>query len=259
LAVDGKTLRGARTSDGERTKLLAVFDHADQLAISQIEVVGGDELAAFVPMLDTVADLRGVVVTADALHCQRSHANYLRARGGHYLFTVKGNQPTLRRALARLPWVQAPGLIERQVGHGRTESRSIKVIDLAGAPEAQLFPHGARAIKVVRRRRCSGRAKPSVETVYAITSLGHRDADPRLLAGWIRSHWTIENCLHWVRDVTAGEDHSSVRTGSGPQVMAALRNTAINIIRLRGGTNIAAAQRSFSYRPVDVLAALTAA
>jgi predicted transposase YbfD/YdcC len=259
LAVDGKTLRGARTSSREQTKLLAVFDHADQLVISQIEVVGGDELAAFVPVLDTVADLRGVVVTADALHCQRIHANYLRARGGHYLFTVKGNQPTLRRALARLPWAQAPGLIERQVGHGRTESRSIKVIDLEGAPEAGLFPHGARAIKVVRRRRCAGQAKPSVETVYAITSLGHRDADPRLLAGWIRTHWTIENCLHWVRDVTAGEDHSSIRTGAGPQVMAALRNTAINIIRLRGGTNIAAAQRSFSYRPVDVLAALTAA
>jgi len=98
-----------------------------------------------------------------------------------------------------------------------------------------------------------------VETVYAITSLGHRDADPRLLASWIRSHWTIENCLHWVRDVTVGEDHSSVRIGHGPQVMAALRNTAINIIRLRGETNIAAAHRGFSYRPADVLGALSAA
>jgi hypothetical protein len=95
--------------------------------------------------------------------------------------------------------------------------------------------------------------------VYAITSLGHRDADARLLVDWIRSHWTIENCLHWVRDVPEGEDHSSVRTGQGPHVMAALRNTAINIIRLRGGTNIAAAHRDFSYRPADVLHALAAA
>ncbi len=62
-----------------------------------------------------------------------------------------------------------------------------------------------------------------------------------------------------MRDVTEGEDHSSVRTGHGPQVMAALRNTAINIIRLRGGTNIAAAHRHFSYRPAEVLDALTAA
>ena len=98
-----------------------------------------------------------------------------------------------------------------------------------------------------------------METVYAITSLDHRAAGPRLLAGWIRSHWTIENSLHWVRDVTGGEDHSRVRTGHRPQVMAALRNTAINIIRLRGGTNIAAAHRAFSYNPDDVLDALTAA
>jgi predicted transposase YbfD/YdcC len=259
LAVDGKTLRGARDEHGQQTKLVAVLDHAEQLVLSQVPVVDGDELAAFVPALDTVADLPGAVVTADALHCQRAHAEYLHARGAHYLFTVKGNQPTLRRALARLPWAQVSGRRERNVGHGRTESRSIKVIDLDGTPEAGLFPHGARAIKVIRRRRVAGQAKPSVETVYAITSLGHRDADPRLLAAWIRSHWTIENCLHWVRDVTEGEDHSSVRTGHGPQVMAALRNTAINIIRLRGETNIAAAHRAFSYRPADVLDALSAA
>jgi predicted transposase YbfD/YdcC len=259
VAVDGKTLRGARNGHGGQAKLVTVFDHAHRLVLSQAEVIGGDELAAFVPLLNTVADLRDVMVTADALHCQRVHADYLHARGAHYLFTVKGNQPTLRTALARLPWAQVPGELERHVGHGRAESRSIKVLDLDGTPEAGLFPHGARAIKVVRRRRPTSRSNRSVETIYAVTSLGHRDADPRLLASWIRSHWTIENSLHWVRDVTEGEDRSSVRTGHGPQVMAALRNTAINIIRLRGGTNIAAAHRHFSYQPADVLDALTAA
>ncbi len=259
LAFDGKTLRGARIGDGGQAKLVAVFDHTHGLVLAQAEVSGGDELAAFIPTLDSLPDLHHVVVTADALHCQRAHATYLHGRGAHYLFTVKGNQPGLRRALARLPWAQAPGLIERQQGHGRAESRSIKVIDLDGAAEADRFPHGARAIKVIRRRRRTGKTHPSVETVYALTSLDHRNADPRLLASWIRSHWTIENRLHWVRDVTEGEDHSSVRTGNGPQVMAALRNTAINIIRLRGGTNIAAAHRHFSYRPAEVLDALTAA
>jgi hypothetical protein len=71
------------------------------------------------------------------------------------VFTVKANQPTLRTALVRLPWAQVSGLLHRTVGHGRIESRSIKVIDLDGAPEAGLFPHGTRAIKVVRRRRCA--------------------------------------------------------------------------------------------------------
>ena len=110
-------------------KLVAVLDHTERLALAQVKVVGGDELAAFVPVLDTLADLHGAVITADALHCQRAHADYLHARGAHYLFTVKGNQPTLRRAPARLPWGHAPGLRERNAGHGRIESRSIKVID----------------------------------------------------------------------------------------------------------------------------------
>ena len=78
---------------------------------------------------------------------------------------MKGNQPTLRRALARLPWAQAPGRREQTAGHGRTESRSIKVIDLDGAPEAGLFPYGVRAIKVVRQRRHPGRPGSSVQTV----------------------------------------------------------------------------------------------
>ena len=185
VAFDGKTLRGARDGSGGQVKLVTVFDHADRLVLTQIEVLGADELAAFVPALDTLPDLHGVLVTADALHCQRAHADYLHHRGAHYLFTVKGNQPLLRNALARLPWAPAPGLLQRDVGHGRIQSRSIKVIDLDGTPEAQRFPHGARAIKVVRRRRATGQPGPSVEIVYALTSLDHRAADPRLLAGWI--------------------------------------------------------------------------
>src|SRR3954466_7820697 len=135
LAVDGKTLRGARDQRGEQVKLVAVFDHAEHLALAQVEVVDGDELAAFTPALNIVPALRGAVVTGDALYCQRAHAEYLHARGAHYLFTVKGNQPTLRRALARLPWAQAPGQRERTIGRGRTEFRSIKVIDRDGTDE----------------------------------------------------------------------------------------------------------------------------
>jgi hypothetical protein len=150
-------------------------------------VVDGDELAAFAPALDALAGVRDVVVTADALHCQRAHAEYLHARGADYLLTVRGNQPTLRRALARLPWALVSGLRDRTVGRGRTESRSIKVIDLGRTPEAGVFPRGAAAMKVVRRRLRAGQAKPSGQTMYAIRSLDHREADPRLLADWIRS------------------------------------------------------------------------
>jgi predicted transposase YbfD/YdcC len=249
LAVDGKTLRGARGGDGRQTKLVCVYDQAQRLVLTQTGVVDGDEIAAFTAALSTLPDLHEVLVTADALHCQREHAAWLHARGGHYLFTVKSNQPALRRALAALPWGQVPGSRRRQLGHGRSESRSIKVVDLDGHGAADRFPHAARAIKVVRSRRRTATGARSIEVVYAVTSLTYRQAHPALLAAWIQGHWSIENAVHHVRDVTQGEDYSSVRAGSGPQVMAALRNTALNLNRLSGHANIARAQRQASWRP----------
>ena len=261
IAVDGKTLRGARGPDGHQTKLVSIIDHRRGLVLTQTEVADNNEIAAFVTALDTLPHLRGWLVTADALHAQRSHADYLLARGGHYLFTVKANQPTLRRALAALPWTAAPR--ETDPGarrrHGRDESRTATVIDCDDTGIAGLFPGAARAMKVVRRRTDDKTGKASTETVYAVTSLGHRYADAVLLATWLRQHWQIENVLHWVRDVTFGEDHSQVRTGAGPQNMAGLRNTAITISRLAGHTNIAAAQRYYSWTPGAALAAVTAA
>ena len=261
LAVDGKNLRGARLSDGQQTRLLAVIDHTHRLVLTQTEIADGNEIAAFITALDTLPGLRGCLVTADALHTQRGHADYLLGRGAHYLFTVKENQPTLHRTLAALPWRAAPRDTEpgSQRGHGRIESRTATVIDLAGTGVEELFPGTARAMKIVRRRTDTATGVASTETVYAITSLGHRYADAVLLAIWLRGHWQIENALHRVRDVTFGEDHSAVRTGAGPQIMAALRNTAINVSRLAGHSNIAAAQRHYSWTPGAAIDAITAA
>jgi predicted transposase YbfD/YdcC len=257
LAVDGKTLRGAREAGGEQTKLISVYEHTRGLVLAQAVVPDGDEVAAFTAALDVLPDLAGCLVTADALHCQRGHADFLAARGGHYLFTVKANQPTLRRALRRLPWATAPGSRRRDRGHGRRESRSIKVVDLEGTGIAALFPAARRAIKVVRRRTTAD-GRRSVETIYALTSLDYHAADPGLLAIWLRGHWQIENRVHHVRDVTQREDASRIRTGSGPQVLAALRNTATNLARLTGHDNIAAAQRTAAWHPTAITDALNA-
>ncbi len=260
-AVDGKNLRGARQPGGQQTKLVCVVDHTHRLVLTQTEVVDGNEIAAFVTALEGLPELRGCLITADALHTQTTHVAYLAGRGAHYLFTVKGNQPTLRRALAALPWKAAPNDADpgSERSHGRLESRTATVLDLDQHPQRQLFGGAQRAMKLVRRRTDSRTGETSIKTVYAITSLGHRYADAVLLARWLRSHWLIENSVHWVRDVTLGEDHSSVRTGAGPQVMAALRNTAINISRLAGHTNIAAAQRHYSWTPTAALDAVLAA
>ena len=258
LAADGKTLRGTRTPAGAQAKVFGIYDHASGLVLTQTSVADGDEIAAFTTALATLPDLHDVVVTADALHCQREHAAWLHAHGGHYLFTVKANQPTLATALRRLPWATAPGARRRGRGHGRVESRSIKVIDLDGTDLPMLFPAARRGIKVVRRRSTAD-GRRSTEIVYALTSLDHRAADPRLLAAWLRGHWGIENRVHHVRDVTQREDVSRIRIGNGPQVMAALRNAATNIARLTGHANIAAAQRAAAWHPAAITDALNAA
>ena len=145
----------------------------------------------------------------------------------------------------------------RSVGHGRAETRTIRVIDLTGSTDGhgEFFPGVTQALKIVRRRRAPGR-RWSVQTVYAITSLDARAADPALLACWVRGHWSIEAGLHWVRDVTFGEDHSQIRTDHGPTNLAALRTLAINALRLTGYTNVAAGLRQHARTPLLPLATL---
>jgi predicted transposase YbfD/YdcC len=265
LAVDGKTVRGAHIStstaaitatdagtDGYRQPhLVSALDHASGAVLGQVAVgEKGSEVAAFTTLLDTL-DLTDVLINADAAHTNRNHAGYLQERGGHYLLFAKLNQPTLLRRLRALPWAQiGVAARERGRGHGRVETRTISVVSLDPCPDlgGEFFPHAAQAIKVVRRRRPLNGRKWTTVTVYAITSLPAQQADPVLLARWLRGHWAIE-ALHWVRDVSFDEDRSQVRTGNGPQIMAALRNLVITALRLAGVTNIAAALRHHAREP----------
>jgi hypothetical protein len=105
-------------------------------------------------------------------------------------------------------------------------------------------------------RVVKGGGKERREVAYAITSVGPEGAGAAELLGWWRGHWGIENRLHWVRDVTFGEDGSRIRTDAAPQVMAALRNAAVSLLRLLGATNIAEALRANPYRVPAVLAEL---
>ena len=225
VAVDGKTLRGSGVADGPGRHLLAALEHARGVVLGQVDVEAKtNEIPMFATLLDRI-DLAGAVVTADAMHAQRGHAEYLAAqRGAHYLITVKRNQPTLHAQLTALPWRQVPVADDaRERGHGRAGRRTVKVTAVAAG---LAFPHAAQAIQIVRRRRpLSGKntRKWSTETVYAITSLTAAQASPAELAAIVRGHWLIEDRLHWIRDVVYDEDRSQVRTGNGPRVMASLR------------------------------------
>jgi len=183
-------------------------------------------------------DINGLVVTADAMHTQRDTAAFITSRGADYVLTVKANQPGLRRLLASLPWQQVPAHRDTERSHGRTVTRTIKAVE---APAQIGFP-GARQVLQLRRT-VTRQGKRSVEIVYLICSRPMTQAPPQTVASWVRGHWAIEDRLHYVRDLTFDEDRSRVRTGTGAEVMATLRNLAISLHRLAGWDNIAQATR----------------
>jgi predicted transposase YbfD/YdcC len=256
VAVDGKTLRGSRSGGTPARHVMAALDQTTGVVLASTDVDGKtNEITRLRPLLDQIGDLHDTVVTLDALHCQRDHVAYLAQRGAHWILTVKANQPTLHTQLAALPWRAVPQAIRQEDrGHGRREIRTLKILTVGYGIE---FPHAAQALQIRRRRRRLDQPRRfTTETVYAITDLRVHQARPAQLATWIRGHWSIENKLHWVRDVTYDEDRSQIRTRSGPQVMAALRDAAIGILRLTGVTNIAAANRHHardSTRPLALL------
>jgi len=254
IAVDGKTARGARRGDERAVHLLGAIDVTGGAVLGQVEVEGKhNEITAF-PQLTNRIDVAGALITADAMHTQRGHVEHLRERGAHWLLIVKGNQPTLHAQVRALPWSGVPTAdVSTDKGHGRIERRALKIVEVTDGLE---FPHAALAIKCVRTRGRVGRPRHS-ETIYAITDLSWHQIAPAMIADALRAHWHIENRLHWVRDVTFAEDHSQIRTGSGPAVMAALRNLAISLHRLTGATNIAARCRHISKHPNRALNMIT--
>ena len=244
IAIDGKTVRGAKAAGGTAPHLVAALDHTLEVALGQVQVaLKSNEIPALRTLLDAF-DLVGKVITADAMHTQTATATYIIDRGGHYVFTVKANQPGLYRRCKALPWTQIRATSNVDRTHGRQVRRTIKV---AAAPELLEFPHALQVAQLRRTRTIKG--KKSVEVVYIITSMASTEASPTQIATWVQGHWGIENKLHWVRNVVYDEDRSTVRTANAPRVMATLRSTAISLLRLTGTNNIAKTTRHHARDP----------
>ena len=246
IAVDGKTMRGARTGDNPAPHLLAAPGRASGVVVGQRRVSDKSNEIPALPELLAPLDLDGALITADAMHTQKGTAEWIRSRGAHYLLTVKDNQPGLKRELEKLPWKDVPSTSVPDGSHGRRVRRTIKAVE---APAWIDFPGAAQVIRIRRTRTVKGRKH--IEVVHLICSLPPTDARPEQVAAWARGHWTIENRLHWVRDVVFDEDRHQLRTANGPQIMAALRNLAISLIRLLHGPRapIAATTRAMARRP----------
>jgi predicted transposase YbfD/YdcC len=255
IAADGKTCRGAKTVDGKQIHLLSVMTHDTRLVLNQIEV--GAKTNEVPRLRDLIKgmdlDLRGAVLTVDALHTVRATAKALHRKGIDFVMTVKENTPKLFAALDALPWEQTPiGHTSTERAHGRITRRTVQTLP---APEDLPFPHVGQAFLIERSvTDLKGKNLSSVAAL-GVLSLDPAHADPARAGGLVRGHWAIES-MHWIRDTLYREDHSKVRTRSGPRAMAALRNLATGAHRLAGRTDITEATRwasRYMDRPFRVL------
>jgi predicted transposase YbfD/YdcC len=239
--------------------LVSLVRHESGAVLAQSQVENKTNEITAVPELLAGRNLAGTVTTMDALLTQRSQAEQILRQGGHYLMVVKENQgslydaldllfrhpPTLRGESDPLRWR------EQSVAHGRRETRllesSVTVNDYVDWPGVG---------QVLRRTYDSVERKTGQtahEVTYGITSLSRAQALPQHVAWFWRQHWTIENRVHYVRDETFGEDRGQIHSGRAPEVLAAMRNALLTLLRYQGWTNIAAALRSYGSSPQKAL------
>jgi predicted transposase YbfD/YdcC len=211
IAIDGKTVRGAKNKEGKAPHLVAALAHGIGAVLGQVAVdVKSNEIPAVRDLLKAFASLASAVVTIDAMHTQSDTAQVILGRGADYVMTVKANMPTLCRQLKKLPWAAVPSVSAVSTDHGRR--RACRTIKAALAPAWIEFAGAAQVAQL--RRTVTRNGKKTVEVVYLITS--DRDADPATLAAWVRSHWEIENKLHQAGKTLRRFMTSRPRCGYGP-------------------------------------------
>jgi predicted transposase YbfD/YdcC len=229
LAVDGKALRRAYAAGQSYMPpvMVSVFDGLTRLSLAQTRAPGGDEAAAARTLLRSLA-LKGCTVTGDAAHCRRDTAAVIREAGGHYLLALKENQPTLfacaEACFASAPAPLASSALEEHA-HGRHEWRRASLLPVPPAMRAKL--PGLVAFGRIESRRRVGAGRQEVGTRYYVLSRWLR---PSRFADLVRSHWGIENHLHWTLDVVFHEDDTRSHKNRAPENWAVLRRWARNIL-----------------------------
>ncbi len=236
IAIDGKMLR--RSFDTASAKsplhLVSAWASEQRLVLGQIAVDDKSNEITAVPKLLELLTLKGRIVTLDAMHCQRETAKAITGAGGDYALALKGNQGTLHddvRLFLDDPETMPTDSHDTTDGdHGRIETRHHEVVTDIGWLQARHHWPGLAAIgKVIRTRESRG--KLSCETAYYLLS---SPWDAEAFARIIRSHWSIENSLHWVLDVTMKEDSARNRIDNGPENIALIRKWVLNIAKSEG-------------------------
>jgi len=233
VAIDGKVLRRSfdRASGKSPLHMVSAWGCEQRLVLAQVATDAKSNEITAVPKLLEMLSLKGTIVTVDALNCQRAIAQQIVDQGGDYALALKGNQGTLHDDVTTFLDDPASDTVTAEpdvdAGHGRIETRTATIsTDIGWLQEHHQWPGLAAIGKVARIRETP--TKTTTETAYYLLSA---PCTPERLNVIVRSHWGVENRLHWRLDVVMNEDQDRTRLGNGPHDLAILRHLALNIVQ----------------------------
>lgn len=231
IAIDGKTSRRSVVGKDKAFHMISAFASEVGLVLGQQKVAGKSNEITAIPQL---LEVRGAIVTLDAMGCQTKVAEQIIAREADYVIGLKGNQAGLQEDVQLLFATKPASLAfavgeESDKGHGRVEHRKCTITeDIQWLRERHPRWKCLRSVIEVEATRAI-KGEVTVEKRYYISSL---PANPEIALRAVRQHWGIENKLHWVLDVSFGDDQSRIRKGNAPTNIAILKKTALNLLRL---------------------------
>lgn len=243
VAIDGKTARRSfdRAAETSPLHLVSAWVQENQLTLGQIRTEEKSNEITAIPVLLGMLDLRGAIVTLDAMGAQKEIAKTIVEKGADYILALKGNQGNLHAQVMKFFEDAGTERFEsvhhtfheiRGKAHGRHEVRRLwSTLDLSAIPDASKWP-SLKSVTLVERER-SVRGEVNVERHYYISSRARAGA--HWLSERIRGHWSIENQCHWVLDVAFREDESRIRTDHGPENFGLLRKIALNFLKQERG------------------------
>jgi predicted transposase YbfD/YdcC len=259
LGIDGKTLRGSASSTQGPLHLVSAWATEAKLSLGEVAVEGKSNEIKAIPELLKLLDLKGALVTIDAIGCQKAIAQQIVDKGGDYLLAVKGNQEnllddiqtTVGRALdGALPHHQVTMVTTKAEGHGRIEQRTYTVVtNLEDIRDRKLWAGLTTVGMCLRERTVQG--KTTEETHYFI---GSGRLGPRKVAKAMRGHWGIENNLHWHLDVHLGEDRSRIQQRNAARNFASMRKLALCVLKRHPAQKSIPRKRKLAAQNPDFLA-----
>jgi predicted transposase YbfD/YdcC len=237
VAIDGKTLRGSYDHERDRAAIHMVSAWAteNKLSLGQVVVHEKSNEITAIPELLQVLEISGALVTIDAMGCQREIADRIREGGGDYVLAVKQNQPKLYEQVEQAITVALEGNTEDldehqtvETGHGRKETRTYAVVAAPESVDPEDLWRDLSAVGIAISERVDSQGRQNMETRYYI--LSHL-ITVREFAGAVRSHWGIENNLHWQLDVSFREDECRVCRDHAPANLSVIRRFALGLLK----------------------------